>query len=161
EHAGLDELLYQMSTCPPAEFASLASTYRMTRAGHDSGGASSSHAPPPPPPPPSYVHPAPWVPTYSSPPVIGFPVFDPSRIGSEYATPPSYQAPSSYHSQPFHGPSAPLPSGTQSQEPPGVHPRPQRLHRRHSPVALHGPSDRLRAAPEVTGIPPEETIRAS
>ncbi|MED6179044.1 hypothetical protein PIB30_113413, partial [Stylosanthes scabra] len=78
EHAGLDELLYQMSTCPPAEFASLASTYRMTRAGHDSGGASSSHAPPPPPPPPSYVHPAPWVPTYSSPPVIGFPVFDPS-----------------------------------------------------------------------------------
>ncbi|MED6190861.1 hypothetical protein PIB30_110136, partial [Stylosanthes scabra] len=119
EHAGLDELLYQMSTCPPAEFASLASTYRMTRAGHDSGGASSSHAPPPPPPPPSYVHAAPWVPTYSSPPVIGFPVFDPSRIGSEYATPPSYQAPSSYHSQPFHGPSAPLPSGTQSQEPPG------------------------------------------
>ncbi|MED6140323.1 hypothetical protein PIB30_092054 [Stylosanthes scabra] len=30
--------------------------------------------------------------TYSSPPAIGFPVFDPSRIGSEYATPPSYQA---------------------------------------------------------------------
>ncbi|MED6142325.1 hypothetical protein PIB30_112559, partial [Stylosanthes scabra] len=28
-------------------------------------------------------------------------------------------APSSYHSQPFHGPSAPLPSGTQSQEPSG------------------------------------------
>ncbi|MED6203406.1 hypothetical protein PIB30_115198, partial [Stylosanthes scabra] len=44
--------------------------------------------------------------------------------------------------------------------PRGVHPRPQRLHRRHSPVALHGPSDRLRAAPEVTGIPREETIRA-
>ncbi|MED6130029.1 hypothetical protein PIB30_114055, partial [Stylosanthes scabra] len=42
-----------------------------------------------------------------------------------------------------------------------IHPRPQRLHRHHSPVALHGPSDRLRAAPEVTGIPPEETIRAS
>ncbi|MED6164489.1 hypothetical protein PIB30_090575, partial [Stylosanthes scabra] len=90
EHAGLDELLYQMSTCPPAKFASLASTYRMTRGGHDSGGASSSHASPPPPPPPSDVHHAPWVPTYSSPPVIGFPVFDPSRIGSEYATPPSY-----------------------------------------------------------------------
>ncbi|MED6179118.1 hypothetical protein PIB30_114188, partial [Stylosanthes scabra] len=118
EHAGLDELLYQMSTCPPAEFSSLASTYRMTRAGHDSGGASSSHAPPPPPPPPSNVHHAPWVPTYSSPLVIGFPVFDPSHIGSEYATPPSYQAPSSYHSQSFHGPSAPLPSGTQSQERP-------------------------------------------
>ncbi|MED6139266.1 hypothetical protein PIB30_082244, partial [Stylosanthes scabra] len=116
EHAGLDELLYQMSTCPPAEFASLASTYRMTRAGHDLGGASSSHAPPPPPPPPSDVHHAPWVPTYSSPPVIGFPMFDPSRIGSKYATPPSYQAPSSYHSQSFHGHSAPLPSGTQSQE---------------------------------------------
>ncbi|MED6160155.1 hypothetical protein PIB30_048710 [Stylosanthes scabra] len=112
EHAALDELLYQMSTCPPAEFASLASTYRMTRVGHDSGGASSSHAPPPPPPPPSDVHHAPWVPTYSSPPVIGFPVFDSSRIGSEYATPPSYQAPSSYHSQSFHGHSAPLPSGT-------------------------------------------------
>ncbi|MED6203136.1 hypothetical protein PIB30_112670, partial [Stylosanthes scabra] len=118
EHAGLDELLHQMSACPPAEFASLASTYRMTRAGHDSGGASSSHAPPPPPPPPSDVHPAPWVPTYSSPPVIGFPVFDPSRIGSEYATPPSYQAPSSYHSQSFYGHSAPPPSGTQLHERP-------------------------------------------
>ncbi|MED6115236.1 hypothetical protein PIB30_088460 [Stylosanthes scabra] len=100
EQAGLDELLYHMSTCPPAEFASLASTYRMTRAGHDLAGASSSHAPPPPPPPPSDVHHVPWVPTYSSPPVIGFPVFDPSRIGSEYATPPSYQAPSSYHKAP-------------------------------------------------------------
>ncbi|MED6172261.1 hypothetical protein PIB30_048436, partial [Stylosanthes scabra] len=39
EHAGLDELLYQMSTCPPAEFASLASTYRMTRAGDAVTGA--------------------------------------------------------------------------------------------------------------------------
>ncbi|MED6196472.1 hypothetical protein PIB30_047808 [Stylosanthes scabra] len=96
EHTGLDELLYHMSTCPPAEFASLASTYCMTRAGHDPAGASSSHAPPPPSPPPSDVHHAPWVPTYSSPPVIGFPVFDPSRIGSD----------------------APLPSGTQSQERP-------------------------------------------
>ncbi|MED6214868.1 hypothetical protein PIB30_107597 [Stylosanthes scabra] len=92
----------------------------MTRAGHDSGGASSSHAPPPPPPPPppSDVHHAPWVPTYSSPPVIGFPVFDPSRIGSEYATPPSYQAPSSYHSQSFYRHSAPPPSGTQLHERP-------------------------------------------
>ncbi|MED6176557.1 hypothetical protein PIB30_089407, partial [Stylosanthes scabra] len=56
-----------MSTCPPAEFASLASTYRMTRAGHDPAGASSSHAPPPPPSPPADVHHVPWVPTYSSP----------------------------------------------------------------------------------------------
>ncbi|MED6199643.1 hypothetical protein PIB30_077826 [Stylosanthes scabra] len=54
----------------------------------------------------------PWVPTYSSPPAMGFPVFDPSRIGSEYATPPSYQTPSSYHSQSFHGHSAPFPSTT-------------------------------------------------
>ncbi|MED6211234.1 hypothetical protein PIB30_071799 [Stylosanthes scabra] len=79
----------------------------MTRAGHDSGGASSSHAPPPPPPPHqmSIMH-------------RGFRLFDPSRIGSEYATPPSYQAPSSYHSQSFHGHSAPLPSGTQLQERP-------------------------------------------
>ncbi|MED6174515.1 hypothetical protein PIB30_069759, partial [Stylosanthes scabra] len=98
EHTGLDELLYHMSSCPPAEFASLASTYRMTRANHDPAGASSSHAPPPSPPPPADVQHVPWVPTYSYPPIIGFPVFDPSRIGSEYATPPSYQAPSSYHS---------------------------------------------------------------
>ncbi|MED6121300.1 hypothetical protein PIB30_028923 [Stylosanthes scabra] len=47
EHAGLDELLYHMSTCPSTEFASLASTYRMTRAGHD----------------PADVHHVPWVPT--------------------------------------------------------------------------------------------------
>ncbi|MED6114441.1 hypothetical protein PIB30_080246 [Stylosanthes scabra] len=44
EHTGLDELLYHMLTCPPAEFASLASTYRMTRASHDPDGASSSAA---------------------------------------------------------------------------------------------------------------------
>ncbi|MED6129569.1 hypothetical protein PIB30_109175, partial [Stylosanthes scabra] len=117
EHAGLDELLYQMSTCPPAEFASLALTYRMTRGGHDSGGASSSHAPPPPPPPPSDVHHAPWVPTYSSPPVIGFPVFDPSRIGSEYATPPSYQL----HERPADPP--------ESAEAPQAPPQPRRTTR--------------------------------
>ncbi|MED6123127.1 hypothetical protein PIB30_046386 [Stylosanthes scabra] len=35
EHTGLDELLYQMSTCPPAEFSSIVSTYRLTRAQHD------------------------------------------------------------------------------------------------------------------------------
>ncbi|MED6213696.1 hypothetical protein PIB30_095807 [Stylosanthes scabra] len=114
EHTGLDELLYHMSTCPPAEFASLASTYRMTRASHDPAGASLSHAPPPPPPPSANVQHGAWVPTYSFPPAIGFPVFDPSRIGSAYATPPSYQAPSSYHSQSFHGHSTPFPSATQS-----------------------------------------------
>ncbi|MED6136045.1 hypothetical protein PIB30_052307 [Stylosanthes scabra] len=102
EHTGLDELLYHMSTCPLAEFASLASTYRMTRASHD----------------PADVQHGAWVPTYSSPSTIEFPVFDPSCIGSEYVTPPSYQAPSSYHSQSFHGHSAPFPSATQSQQSP-------------------------------------------
>ncbi|MED6209247.1 hypothetical protein PIB30_052882 [Stylosanthes scabra] len=114
EHTGLDELLYQKSTCPPAEFSSIVSTYRMTRAQHDGQGASSSHAPPPPP--SSNVQHGPWVPTYSSPLAMGFSVFDSSRIGSEYATPSSYHVPSSYHSQSFHGHSAPLPSMTQSQQ---------------------------------------------
>ncbi|MED6142513.1 hypothetical protein PIB30_114497, partial [Stylosanthes scabra] len=41
-----------------------------------------------------------------------------------------------------------------------IHPSPQRLHRHLSPVALPGLSDRHRAAPEATGIPPEETVRA-
>ncbi|MED6162350.1 hypothetical protein PIB30_069641 [Stylosanthes scabra] len=163
EHTGLDELLYHMSTCPPAEFASLASTYPMTRAGHDPAGASSSHAPPPPPPPPSPsdVQHVPWVPTYSSPPVIGFPVFDPSRIGSEYATPPSYQAPSSYHSQSFHGHSAPLPSGMQSQQsplgPPQSAEAPQAPQPRRTTRAVRPP-------PCGTGghrNPMEETIRLS
>ncbi|MED6213380.1 hypothetical protein PIB30_092589 [Stylosanthes scabra] len=90
----------------------------MTRASHDPAGALSSHAPPPPPPPSADVQHGAWVPTYSSPPAIGFPVFDPSRIGSEYATPPSYQAPSSYHSQSFHEHSAPFPSMMQSQQSP-------------------------------------------
>ncbi|MED6146221.1 hypothetical protein PIB30_032598 [Stylosanthes scabra] len=85
-----------MSTFPPAEFASLASTYCMTRAFHDPAGASSSHAPPPPPPPSSDVQHGAWVPTYSSPLVIGFSVFDPRRIGSD----------------------APFPSATQSQQSP-------------------------------------------
>ncbi|MED6166655.1 hypothetical protein PIB30_111432, partial [Stylosanthes scabra] len=94
------------------------------------------------------------VPTYSSPPVIGFPVFDPSRIGSEYATPPSYQAPSSYHSQPFHGPSAPLPSGTQSQEPPGGPPEaaeaPQAPQPRRTTRAVRPPPA---TGPGVPGLP--------
>ncbi|MED6128172.1 hypothetical protein PIB30_095060 [Stylosanthes scabra] len=101
-----------------AEFASLASTYHMTRASHDLADASSSHALPPPSPPSADVQHGAWVSTYSSPLAVGFSVFDPSRIGSEYATPPSYQAPSSYHSQSFHGHSAPFPSATQSQQSP-------------------------------------------
>ncbi|MED6203310.1 hypothetical protein PIB30_114242, partial [Stylosanthes scabra] len=141
EQAGLDELLYQMSTCPPAEFASLASTYRMTRAGHDSGGASSSHAPPPPPPPPSDVHPAPWVPTYSSPPVIGFPVFDPSRIGSEYAIPHLTRHPPRITVSHSMGTAHLPPRGRSCTSARQIHPSPQRLHRHLSPVALPGLSD--------------------
>ncbi|MED6166052.1 hypothetical protein PIB30_105383, partial [Stylosanthes scabra] len=142
-------------------FASLASTYRMTRAGHDSGGASSSHAPPPPPPPPSDVHPAPWVPTYSSPPVIGFPVFDPSRIGSEYAIPHLTRHPPRITVSHSMGTAHLPPRGRSCTSARQIHPSPQRLHRHLSPVALPGLSDRHRAAPEATGIPPEETVRAS
>ncbi|MED6202069.1 hypothetical protein PIB30_101695 [Stylosanthes scabra] len=162
EHTGLDELLYHMSTCLPAEFASLASTYRMTRAGHDPADASSSHAPPPPPPPPLDVHHVPWVPTYSSPPVIGFPVFDPSRIGSEYATPPFYQAHPhiivSHSTGTLHHSRR---GRSQHRSARQIRPSQQRLHRHHSPVALPGWSDRHHAAPEATGIPPVETIRPS
>ncbi|MED6123323.1 hypothetical protein PIB30_048049 [Stylosanthes scabra] len=51
----------------------------------------------------------------SSGPQIGYPVFDPARIGHEWATPPSYDAPTSYHSHvsmPQHF-SAPVPTVTQ------------------------------------------------
>ncbi|MED6121602.1 hypothetical protein PIB30_031707 [Stylosanthes scabra] len=110
EQTGLDEL-FHMNASPTDEFTSIAESFRMSRAQHFDQGASSSH-PPAPPPPASHdtPHHVPWVPTYSSPPVIGYPVFDPTRIGSEYATPPSYHAPSSYHSQSYDAHSAPLPT---------------------------------------------------
>ncbi|MED6162097.1 hypothetical protein PIB30_067131 [Stylosanthes scabra] len=62
EHTGLDEL-YQMTTCPPAEFSSIVNTFRMTRAQHSDPGGS-----------------GPWCPTYSSPPMMGTPAFDPRTI---------------------------------------------------------------------------------
>ncbi|MED6190721.1 hypothetical protein PIB30_108666, partial [Stylosanthes scabra] len=92
EQTGLDEL-YQMTTCPPAEFSSIVDTFRMTRAQHSDPGAS-----------------GPWCPTYSSPPMMGTPAFDPRTIGQEWATPPSYDAPSSYHSQSYGSHSAPPPT---------------------------------------------------
>ncbi|MED6123442.1 hypothetical protein PIB30_049237 [Stylosanthes scabra] len=143
EHTGLDELLYHMSTCPPPEFTSLASTYGMTRAGHDPASASSSHAPPPPPPPPSDVQHVPWVPTYSSSPVIGFPVFDPSpRLHHLIRHHPriiaSHSTGTVHHSH----------WGCSHSRVPWIRPSQQRLHRHHSPVALPGRSDRRRAAPE-------------
>ncbi|MED6186857.1 hypothetical protein PIB30_070697 [Stylosanthes scabra] len=111
EHTGLDEL-FHMTSCPSAEFTSIVESFRVSRAQHVDHALSSSAAPPPPPPPASDVHHGPWIPTYSSPPVMGFSVFDPSRVGSEYGTPPSYHAPSSYHSHSFDRHSAPTPSMT-------------------------------------------------
>ncbi|MED6114688.1 hypothetical protein PIB30_082847 [Stylosanthes scabra] len=83
EQTGLDEL-FHMNACPTDEFTSIAGSFRMSRAQHFYQGASSSH-PPAPLPPASHetAHHVPWVPTYSSPPVIGYPVFDPTRIGSD------------------------------------------------------------------------------
>ncbi|MED6147962.1 hypothetical protein PIB30_048765 [Stylosanthes scabra] len=101
----------------------------MTRASHDGHGASLSHAPPPSPPPSADVQHGPWVPTYLSPPAVGFPVFDPSRIGSDHSRVP------------------------------WIRPSQQRLLRHHSHVALPGRSDLRRAVPEVTCIPVEESIR--
>ncbi|MED6217707.1 hypothetical protein PIB30_020162 [Stylosanthes scabra] len=80
-----------MTTCPPAEFSSIVDTFRMTRAQHSVPGASGSGA---------TLH-GPWCPTYSSPPMMGTPAFYPRTIGHEWATPPSYNAPSSYHSQSY------------------------------------------------------------
>ncbi|MED6112790.1 hypothetical protein PIB30_064877 [Stylosanthes scabra] len=111
EHTGLDEL-FHMTSCPSAEFTSIVELFRVSRAQHVDHALSSSAASPPPPPPASDVQHGQWIPTYSSPPVMGFLVFDLSRIGSEYATPPSYQAPSSYHSHSFDRHSAPTPSMT-------------------------------------------------
>ncbi|MED6206935.1 hypothetical protein PIB30_031277 [Stylosanthes scabra] len=115
EHTGLDEL-FHMTSCPPTEFTRIVDTFRVSRAQHVDQGSPGSAAPPPPPPTASDVQHGPWIPTYSSPPVWGFPAFDPSRIGSEYAMPPSYHAPSSYHSHSFDRRSAPLPTMTQPQQ---------------------------------------------
>ncbi|MED6127161.1 hypothetical protein PIB30_085471, partial [Stylosanthes scabra] len=81
-----------MTTCPPAEISSIVDTFRMTRAQHSDPGAS-----------------GPWCPTYSSPPMMGTPAFDPRTIGL-WATPPSYDAPSSYHSHSYGSHSAPPPT---------------------------------------------------
>ncbi|MED6158198.1 hypothetical protein PIB30_030583 [Stylosanthes scabra] len=104
KHTGLDEM-FQMTSCPSAEFTSIVETFRVSRAQHVDHGSSSSAAPPPP---ASDVQHGTWIPTYSSPPVMGFPVFDPSHVGSEYAIPPSYHAPSSYHSHSFDRHSDPI-----------------------------------------------------
>ncbi|MED6160865.1 hypothetical protein PIB30_055278 [Stylosanthes scabra] len=106
EHIGLDELLH-MTSCPSAEFTNILEPFHVSGAQHVDHGSSSSAAPPPPPPLASDVQHGSWIPTYSSPPVMGYPVFDPSRVGSEYTTPPSYHAPSSYHSHSFDRHSAP------------------------------------------------------
>ncbi|MED6112214.1 hypothetical protein PIB30_059646 [Stylosanthes scabra] len=98
EHTGLAEL-YQMTTCPPAEFSSIVNTFRMTRAQHSDPGGS-----------------GPWCPPYSSPPMMGTPAFDPRTIGQEWATPPSYDAPSSYHSQSFDRHSPPPPTTDQARQ---------------------------------------------
>ncbi|MED6226972.1 hypothetical protein PIB30_108988, partial [Stylosanthes scabra] len=163
EHVGLDELLYQMSTCPPAEFASLASTYKMTQGGHDSGGASSSHAPPRPrrrrPHQMSIMH-------------RGFRRTHLLRLSGFQCSIRAALGPSTrLHRLTRHPPriivshsmgTAHLPrrgrSCTSTRQ---IHPSPQRLHRHLSPVALPGLSDRHREAPEATGIPLEETVRAS
>ncbi|MED6222410.1 hypothetical protein PIB30_064180 [Stylosanthes scabra] len=64
--------------------SSIVNTFRMTRAQHSDPGGS-----------------GPWCPTYSSPPVMGTPAFEPRTIRQEWETPPSYDAPSSYHSQSY------------------------------------------------------------
>ncbi|MED6186631.1 hypothetical protein PIB30_068572 [Stylosanthes scabra] len=85
EHTGLDEL-FHMTSCPSAEFTNTVESFRVSQAQHVDHASSSSVAPPPPPPPAFDVQHGQWILTYSSPPVMGFSVFDPIRIGSEYAT---------------------------------------------------------------------------
>ncbi|MED6161183.1 hypothetical protein PIB30_058317 [Stylosanthes scabra] len=144
EHTGLDEL-FHMTSCPSAKFTSVVESFRVSQAQHVDHASSSSAAPPSPPPPAFDVQHGQWIPTYSSPPVMGFPVFDPSRIGLEYATPLSYQAPSSYHSHSFDRHSAPTSSMTHpapdpsasdtpaANPPPPPPPPPGRLHRGTKP----------------------------
>ncbi|MED6223020.1 hypothetical protein PIB30_069992 [Stylosanthes scabra] len=73
EHTGLGGL-FHMTSCPSAEFTSIVESFRVSRAQHVDHGSSSSAAPPPPPPPASDVQHGPWIPTYSSPPVMRYPV---------------------------------------------------------------------------------------
>ncbi|MED6195163.1 hypothetical protein PIB30_035378 [Stylosanthes scabra] len=150
--AGLDEL-FNMTSCPSAEFISIVESFRVTRAQHVEHGSSSFAAPPPPPPPASNVQHGPWIPTYLSPSMMGYPVFDPSHVGSEYATPPSYHAPSSYHSYSFDRHSAPTPTMTHpAPDPPAsntpVADPPPTPH----PADLTGPSDLPLVVLEVTFI---------
>ncbi|MED6123281.1 hypothetical protein PIB30_047616 [Stylosanthes scabra] len=86
----------QASPYQAAEFTRIVESFRVSQAQHVDHG---------------YRH-GPWIPTYSSPLVMEYPVFDPSHVGSEYATPPSYHAPSSYHSHSFDRHSAPTPTMT-------------------------------------------------
>ncbi|MED6113918.1 hypothetical protein PIB30_075290 [Stylosanthes scabra] len=133
EHTGLDEL-FQMTSYPSAEFTSIVETICVSRAQHVDHGSSSSAALPPPLPPASDVQYGPWIPTYSSPPVMRYPVFDPSRVGSEYATPPSYHVPSAYHSHSFDRHNAPIPTMEHQ-----IHPQILRCH--HPQADLTGPPD--------------------
>ncbi|MED6157823.1 hypothetical protein PIB30_027081 [Stylosanthes scabra] len=69
DQAGLD-MAYQIQTCPPDQLASLVASFRASR-GVPSDHVSSSGQPVPPPPSTTQVERGTWVPTYSSPPVVG------------------------------------------------------------------------------------------
>ncbi|MED6164379.1 hypothetical protein PIB30_089406 [Stylosanthes scabra] len=132
EHTGLDEL-FQMTLCPSAEFTSIVETFRMSRAQHVDHGSSSSATPPPPPPPASTVQHGLWIPTYSSPPVMEFPVFDPSRVGSEHSTPmPTMTHPHHSSTELDHGASDPPASDIPAANPP-LPPPTDRPHRATRP----------------------------
>ncbi|MED6135160.1 hypothetical protein PIB30_043593 [Stylosanthes scabra] len=146
-------MAYQIQTCPPDQLASLVASFRVScPVPSDHASSSGQHLPPPPT--TTQAEHGTWVPTYSSPPVVGYPVFDPTRIGHEWATPLSYDAPTSYHSHvstPQHI-SAPVPTVTQpvhDQDPSTAAeaapaPPPRRSHRTVRPPAcgtgghLHG-----------------------
>ncbi|MED6170020.1 hypothetical protein PIB30_026737 [Stylosanthes scabra] len=152
DQAGLD-VAYQIQTYPPDQLASLVASFRTIRTMPSDYASSSGQHLPPTPTTTQAEHDT-WVPTYLSPPVIGYPVFDPTRIGYEWATPPSYDAPTSYHSHvstPQHI-IAPVPTVTQpvhDQDPSTAAeaapaPPPSRFHRNVRPPAcgtgghLHG-----------------------